>query len=106
MVPKSVRIYGTCYESGSILILGKINHGTLKVGVVRCISVWNEDVNSLVSTYEACQSRYGFYVTTKSFSSYEDVDYSNLADYHPLKMIGSLAGFSFVLHHYISVGKL
>ena len=102
LVPKYIKIYGTNYESGKVLVIKKEQHGRLKVGFIKAISYFNNIVQFVVKTFEASQSKYGSYVTTKFLSENEIVDYDLLADYHPLEMLGPSHSFSFILHHYIS----
>jgi hypothetical protein len=100
--PKSIKIFGTLYEAGSILIMEKLSFGLLKVGLVRCISCNENKVSFSVSSYEASQSKFGYYVTTRFVSECEVVSYDTLADYYPLVMIGTKEAFSFILHHFIT----
>ena len=102
LIPKYVKIHGTRYEAGKVLILNKMNHGHLKIGLIRSISFIETKVNFLVRTFEANQSKFGFYVTTKSFSEDESVVFENLADYYPVEMVGTIRSFSFILHHFVS----
>ena len=102
LIPKYLKIYGTRYEAGKVLILNKMNHGHLKVGLIRSISFLENKVNFLVRTFEANQSKFGFYVTTKSLSEDESVVFENLGDYYPVEMVGTIRSFSFVLHHFVS----
>ena len=102
LIPKYVKIHGTRYEAGKVLILNKMNHGHLKIGLIRSISFLETKVNFLVRTFEANQSKFGFYVTTKSLSEDESVVFENLADYYPVEMVGTIRSFSFILHHFVS----
>ena len=86
VIPKTVSVYGTDYRKGQILNLGNQSLG----------------VSFGLSTYEAKQSKYGYYVSTKSHFQDEVVKLSDLWDYHPLELIGSESCFIFVLHHFIS----
>ena len=102
-IPKKIKIFGTNYEVGKVLVLEKECLGKLKVGIIRAISFWKE-ANFLVTTFEAHQNKFGYYVTTAFLSHSESISFSHLADYHPLEMIGSLSSFSFILHHFITKG--
>ena len=102
VIPKTVSVYGTDYRKGQILLLGKQSLGVLKVGIVRAIGYCGNEVSFGLSTYEAKQSKYGYYVSTKSHFQDEVVKLSDLWDYHPLELIGSESCFIFVLHHFIS----
>ena len=75
-----------------------MNHGHLKVGLIRSISFLENKVNCLVRTFEANQSKFVFYVTSKSLSDDESVEFENLGDYYPVEMVGTIQSFSFVLH--------
>ena len=104
VIPKTVTVYGTEYRKGHILILGKQSLGVLKVGIVRAIGYSKNEVSFGLSTYKAKQSKYGYYVSTKSKSHLQDevVKHSELWDYHPLELIGSESCFIFILHHFVS----
>ena len=104
MIPKQIKIYGTTYESGKVLVIKKVEYGKLTVGLIKAISYFKHEVKFAVKTFEAHQSKYGQYVTTKFLKSHEIVDYRELADYYPLEMIGTCDSFSFVLHHFVSQG--
>ena len=102
LIPKHIKIYGTNYENGKVLVIRKVEHGKLKVGLIKAISYFNNKVQFVVKTFEANQSKYGSYVTTKFLAENEIVEYDLLSDYHPLEMIGPCDSFFFILHHYIS----
>ena len=102
LIPKHIKIYGTSYENGKVLVIKKVEHGKLKVGLIKAISFFKDKVHFVVKTYEANQSKFGSYVTTKFLAENEIVQYDLLSDYHPLEMIGPSDSFFFILHHYIS----
>ena len=66
---------------------------------MRPISFFKDKVQFVVKTFEANQSKFGSYVTTKFLAENEIVQYDLLSDYHPLEMIGPRDSF-FILHHY------
>ena len=102
LIPKYINIFGTRYEAGQVLVLKKLSHGSLKIGLIRSISNFEQEVTFCVATFEASQSKFGYYVTTKHISPFEAVDYNDLADYYPLVMVGTPESFSFNLHHFVS----
>ena len=102
LVPKNVKVFGTHYEAGQVLILKKLCHGLLKIGLIKCISSNGISLNFCVSTFEASQSKFGFYVTTKFLSDFEATNLDDLADYYPLETVGPNNSFSFILHHFVS----
>ena len=102
LVLKNIKIYGTLYIIGNVLVLMKLSPGTLKVGLIKAISFHEEEVNFGVTTFVALQNRYNFYVTTEKMSDFETLNYKDLQDYYPLQRYGALDAFSFPLHHYVS----
>ena len=102
LIPKFIKIFGTRYEAGQVLIVKKLDFGLLKVGLIRCITCTGTDVNFLVSSFEASQSKFGYYVTTKVLAPSEIVSYATIHDYYPLEMRGTIEAFSFCLHHFIT----
>ena len=102
LVPKYVKVFGTRFEAGQVLILKKLAQGHLKIGLIKNISFNGTTVNFCLKTFEASQSKYGFYVTTKFLLNSEVTDLEDLADYYPLEMVGASDSFSFILHHFIS----
>ena len=104
LIPFHLQIYGTKFEVGQLVVMEKISFGTLKVGLIMGMSCYKNEVNFLVSTFVALQSKYGYYVTADSLDK-ETVDFDNLADHYPLLMIGKPTAFMFRLHHFISCRK-
>ena len=102
LVPKYVKIFGTKYEPGNILVLEKICHGLLKIGLIKSLVSDGKIVTFCVTSFEASQSKFGFYVTTKFLSNFETVKFEELADYYPLEMTGTHKSFSFFLHHFVA----
>ena len=104
LILTNVKIHSTLYSPGMILVMRKQSLGVLKVGLVRIIVLQNNQVFFGCSTYTAMQSRYNYYVTTADLEAFEIISYDKLQDYHPLLKIGTMAGFRFPLHHFISSG--
>ena len=103
LVPAKLRIFGTIYEPGMVLVLSKQDFGeVMKVGLLRAIAIDQEQVIFGCVCYEAWLSSDGFYVTTKKISELEVKSLSELADHQPLHRIGSADNFSFCLHHYVT----
>ena len=105
VIPKKITIYGTEYGSGQILILDKLSLGVLKVGIIKAIEFSNNEASFFVSTFEALQSKFGYYLASKDLCQNEVVNYTTLCDHHPLELIGSNSCFIFVLHHFVSIGS-
>ena len=103
LVPAKIKVFGTNYEPGAVLVLAKTGFGEImRVGVLRAIAVENDQVVFGYTCLEAQQSKHGFYVTTKQLSNFEMCKISELADHQPLQKIGPAESFRFCLHHYIS----
>ena len=105
LIVKSVKIHGTLYSPGMIVMMKKESFGVLKVGMIRIIAFQESQIWFGCSTYSASQSRYNSYVTTEELSDFETICYDNLQDYYPLLRYGTISGFRFVLHHFISYGQ-
>ena len=104
VVPKRLKIFGTGYGIGKVLVLKKVCFGKLIVGVIKAIAFSSDEVTFSVTAFEAHQSKFGYYITTKLIAVNDTVNYSDLCDYHPVEMIGRHNSFSFILHHFISTG--
>ena len=102
LILRNMKIFGTLYSPGAIIVMKKESLGVLKVGLVKIIAFQNNQALFGCSTYIAKQSRYNFYVTTDELEEFEIISYDELQDYYPLLRIGSPSGFKFPLHHYIS----
>ena len=103
LVPVNIKIFGTSYDPGMVLVLTKEDCGeVMKVGILRAIAVDKEEVFLGVVSFEAQRSQHGYFVTTKQVNSFEIVNHSQLADYSPLQRIGPADTFRFCLHHYVS----
>ena len=105
VIPNRVKIYGTEFIIGKIIVIKKQDHGNLKVGLIKAISYFKNKISFAVVTFEALKSKFGPFVTTAFISAHEVVDFDTLADYYPLEMMGTLDSFSFILHHYVTRGS-
>ena len=102
LILKKIKILGTLYSPGSILVLKKLEPGALEVGLLKTISFHEEKVSFGVEAFLVKLNKYNFYVSVEKVSEFVKVDYDDLLDYYPLKRYGSLLSFSFPLHHFIS----
>ena len=106
LIPKSIKIFGTKYEAGMILVLEKSDFGEMKVGLLRAISFIRETVVFACSVFEAFQSKHCFYITTQKLKDFFMINHSNLGDHQPLQRIGTADKFCFSLHHFVSETQL
>ena len=104
LILNNVKIHGTLYSPGMIVVMKKEALGVLKVGLIRIIAFQEGKICFGCSTFLAMQSRYNFYVTREEISMFETINYDDLQDYYPLTRIGTTSAFRFALHHYISCG--
>ena len=104
LILTNVKIHGTVYSPGMIVVMKKESLGVLKVGLIRIIAFQDDLVYFVCSTFIAMQSRYNFYVTRGEQAPSEIISYDDLQDYYPLLRIGTTTDFRFALHHYISSG--
>ena len=102
LILKKVKVFGTLYSPGNILILKKELPGTLEVGLLRTISFYEEQVNFGIETFLVQLNKFNIFVTVEKLSEFQKVDYKNLHDYYPLQRHGTMDSFSFSLHHFIS----
>ena len=102
LVLKQIRIYGTLYIPGNVIVIKKVSPGTLKAGILKCIAFYEGIVSFGVSSFIIQQNRYNLYVTTKKVSDFETIQYQDLHDYYPMQRHGTLDSFSITLHHFIS----
>ena len=106
LILKSVKIYGTLYKPGMIVVMKKQSLGVLKVGLIRIIGFQNDQILFGCSSFIAKQSRYNYYVSTEDQDVFEFISYDNLQDYYPLLRIGTTSAFRFSLHHFISCAEM
>ena len=105
LIPTHIKIFGTKYEAGMIVVLKKEKFGEMLVGLLRAIAFINGTVFFGCRSFEVKQSRNGFYVSTRSCSDLEIVDVGELADHHPLHRLGTPENFVVALHHYVSASQ-
>lgn len=106
LILTNIKIFGTLYSPGMVLVMKKESFGVLQVGIIRIISFQGGRVMFGCSKFTAMQSRNNFYVTTENLDSFEFISYDALEDYYPLLRIGDVNMFRFSLHHYISSGSV
>ena len=100
LVLKKVKIYSTMYACGKVVVIENLKHGLLKVGMIRAMC-FDDDVQFLVTSYNARQSRFGYYVTSEVVVKDESIAYVSLCDYYPLDVTGVSGFYTFGLHHFI-----
>ena len=106
LIPTNIKIFGTKYEAGMVVILSKGDCGKMIVGVLKSISVHKGNVRFGCTVFEALLSKHCYYVTTKKIQNYEIVSHDNLADHQPLLRIGTIDEFIFALHHFVSKSEV
>ena len=102
LILTSLKILGTLYSPGMVLVVNKKSAGEVKVGIIRLIAFNDEKVFFGFSTFLARQSRYSFYVSIEDMDCFEIKSYEDLQDYYPLTRLGSTSSFRFALHNIIS----
>ena len=105
LVPTNIKVFGTKYEAGMVLVLEKEDSGEMKVGILKAISFYKEEVIFGCGVFKALHSKHGFYVTTNQVSDLQIFNHKGLADYHPLQRIGTSDKFCFSLHNFVSEAK-
>ena len=106
LILTNIKIFGTLYSPGMLVVMEKESFGVLKVGIIRIIAFQGGRVIFGCSKFTAMQSRNNFYVTTENLCKFEFISCDDLQDYYPLIRIGDLNMFRFCLHHYISSGSV
>ena len=99
--PAFVKVWGTKYEPGMLVVPQVLSYGILKVGLIKALIVDGSKVYFKCDCFRAELGVGGIY-TTKNQLDCCVCELSCLADHKPLKRLGSLTDFSFVLHHFIS----
>ena len=95
LIPTTIKIYGTQYEAGMLVVIEKKDFGEVLVGVLKAFAYVKKEALFACTVFEAMQSKYGYYITTKKIKDIEVVKQSILADPHPLQRIGTADKFSF-----------
>ena len=99
--PGHVKIWGTEYKPGSILVLKVESYGVLHVGLLISIVVDKKSVFFLCDVFKAELGKSNCYCSTEKLER-NFYKYSCLADFRPLLRRGSLESFCFLLHNYVS----
>ena len=102
VVPKKVKIWGTNYEPGMLIVLRKDEFGELTVGLLKGIAVVDGKVLFGCETFLSSQSKHNYYLALKKIKDLEIWDSEEIVDHHPLTRIGTATNFAFSLHHYVS----
>ena len=102
LIPKTIKIFGTVYETGMVLVVEKRDLGEIKVGILQAISFYREKVTFGCTVFEALLSKHGYFVSSKKVSDMETFKLGSLPDHHPLQRVGTASKFCFSLHHYVS----
>ena len=84
-----------------MVVIDVESFGTLKVGIIQSIIVDGNKVLFVCESFLSMLGADGIYSNTEKLGV-TTVDINKLADHQPLRRIGSLSSFSFVLHHFIS----
>ena len=91
----------TSKNIGDIVVIGVESYGTLKVGLVRNIISCGKEAYLICDSFKASLERNGSY-TTSERGDQATLNIDDLVDHHPLRRLGSLEKFDFLLHHYVS----
>ena len=97
-----MKVHGTSYLVGNVVVLKKENAGELEVGLIQVIVYSGNKLHFLVKTHVARQNKYNLYISQDGRSERLWVRLENLLDYYPLTCLGSSGSFRFVLHHFVS----
>ena len=101
LCPSFVKIMGTKYEPGMVVVLKSISFGNLEVGVIKNIFFFNGKVLFRCETFKAVLGKSGIYCSTER-TNQATCESTKLADHQPLRSLGPTNNFRFVLHHFIS----
>ena len=82
VVPKKIKIWGTNYEPGMLVVVRKELFGELTVGLLKALAVTGKKVVFGCETFLANQASHNYYVSVKKLNSMEIVDVENLSDHH------------------------
>ena len=104
LVVKEVKVFGTSYIPGTLIVLEKKDFGELDVGLVHRIIISNVKPIFYCSIYKAYQNKFNQYVATLKLHVGKWVHLKELQDYYPLTKIrtDNSSLFKFNLHHFVS----
>lgn len=105
IVSDRVKIKGTTYRAGHVLVTKAISCDVLEVGTVHEIVLRENKVLFLLSLHHASRSFLGFFEALPC-ETVGIVQYEDLADFKPLIGRGKNACFPFVLHHNVMASVL
>ena len=88
LVLERIKVHGTLYSIGSIVVLDKECHGELVVGVVKMMIFSNNRLVLYCSSFEVMQNRHNIYMTQRLLNENVWIPIEKLKDYHPLTAIG------------------
>ena len=102
LILEEVKVHGTSYVMGNVVVLKKENAGELEVGLIQIMVHSENKLHFLVKTHIARQNKFNLYISQSSQSERLWVQLEDLLDYYPLTCLGSSGSFRFVLPHFIS----
>ena len=102
LLVESVKVYGTSYKLGNVVVLDKKQFGELFLGVIKLMVFSNKKLQLYCSSIRALQSRHNFYMTQEPSNENIWITLENIKDYYPLTLIGKPNSFRISLHHFIS----
>lgn len=100
-----VKVWGTSYKIGHVVVTAVICQDVIEVGVVEKIVVRGTEARFLVSLHDCARdSNNIFHSVPKNRGML--VPYSSLADFKPVIKRGQGNSFRFVLHHYLPLTNI
>ena len=87
LIPTHIKVFGTKYEAGMIVILKRGDCGEMLVGLVRTLSICRENVILGCTVFVAIHSKHGYYVTILKEKDLEVENLCDLADHYPLQRV-------------------
>ena len=104
IVSESVEYKDQEYKVGDIVVLEAKSQDELKVGLIQSIVVKEEILYYVIYKYSAHRIKsLQYFQSGESDGNLYFIQASNVIDYKPLIMHGTLRKFKFNVHHHISV---
>jgi len=100
MITDNVKVFGTNYKAGQLIVTEVICPDILVVGEIKKVVVRRNKAMFLVSLHECARDALNVFQSCPK-NKLKLVSYSRLPDFKPLMKRGQGESFSFVLHHYL-----
>ena len=107
LIPTSVKVFGTKYEPGAVVVLGHYTYGEMLVGLIKYLAFYKDKFVLGCSPFKMKLNKIGHYVADcgSSRNLVKNLKYEDLADHQPLFRYGTSKTFEIIPHHFVSSFK-